>query len=379
MQRWINILAVFLGLQVLLAAGLMLRGDRLTPAKSDTPLIAVDLKSVDRLAIDGPVSPQTDAGKATEATRVELAKRDGRWVMPANFDAPADTKKVEAVLKQLTDAKRGMPIATSAQALDRFKVGERDYERRVLLRQGDKALATVYLGAAPGGRKANARESHDLAVYSVDVATFDLPTRSSDWFDHALLHRDPATLTRIEIAQAGKPAIALRRAAPAAPGKEAQASDDGAAEKQGANEADAKRDDAKKDAAKKDDAASKPAAPAWSAEGLGTNERIDPAKVDELVQSIANLRVDGVLGTQPQPEWQKETPALRVTLAGAQDKTVTWTLTRIKPDGTHVLKTSDQPWYFELKSWDASPLLDAAAKEKLVAGSSAATPPAKAR
>lgn len=369
MQRWINILAVLLGLQVLLAAGLLLRGDRLTPAQSDAPLIAADLKSVDRLSIDGPVSSQADAGKSTETTRVELAKRDGIWVMPANFDAPADGNKVEAVLKKLTDAKRGLPIATSAQALDRFKVGERDYERRVLLSNGDTALATVYLGAAPGGRKANAREGQDRAVYSVDVATFDLPTRSSDWFDHALLHRDPATLTRIEIAQAGKPAVTLRRAAAAATGKETQASDDGAAEKKGANEADAK----------KDGAASRPAAPAWSAEGLGANERVDPAKVDELVQSITHLRVDGVLGTQPQADWPKDAPALRVTLADAQDKTVTWTFTKLKPDGTHVLKASDRPWYFELKSWDASPLLDAASKEKLLPGAGAAPPPAKAR
>src|SRR5262245_42630426 len=145
MQRWTYILAALLGVQVLLAVGLALRGDRLAPTRSDTPLIAADLQGVDRLAIDGPVSPDSAAAKSGAATRVELVKRDGRWVMPANFDAPADAQKVEAVLKQLTSARRGLPIATSAQALDRFKVGEHDYERRIVASQGDKALATVYL------------------------------------------------------------------------------------------------------------------------------------------------------------------------------------------------------------------------------------------
>lgn len=345
MQRWIVILGVVLGVQVLLAGGLMLRADRLAPARSDAPLVAVDLKGADKLAIDGPVSANVDAGKAKGASGVELVKREGAWVMPSNFDAPADAKRIETVLKQLADARRGQPLATTAQALDRFRVGEKEYERRIVASQGDKVLATIYLSSGLGARKANARTAQDSAVYSVDLATYDLPTGAAEWLDKAVLQRDASSLARIEVAEAGKPAVTLRRAAPPAGNKDPQASDDGAAEKKAP--------------------ANNTAASAWSAEGLGASERLDPAKADALAHAIANLRVDSVLGTQAQPEWQQDPPRLRLTITDAADKAVTWTIVKSKSGDTHVLKASDRPWYFQLKSWDAQPLLDAAAREKL--------------
>ena len=364
MQRWIRILAIVLGVQVVLAGALMFRGDRLAPARTDAALVAGDVKGADKLSIDGPVSSDA-AAKKTEATRVELVKHDGGWIMPSNFDAPADAKKVETVLKQLADARRGLPIATTAQALDRFKVGEHDYERRIVVSQGGKVLATVYLSAATGGRKANARTAQDSAVYNVDMATYDLPTGAGDWLDKTLLARDASKVTRIEVAEAGKPPLTLQRPAPVAgASKDAQGSDDGGADKNAAPPA----------------ATPAPApAPAWSADGLTAGDRLDPAKADALVQAVANLHVSSVLGTQEQPDWQQDPPRLRVTIDDAAGKPVTWTIVKAKTGDMHVLKASDRPWYFELKSWDAQPLLAAAARDKLVVASApAVSVPAKA-
>lgn len=348
MQRWIYILAVFLGVQVLLAGGLMLRGDRLAPATADTPLVAADLKDVDRLAIDGPVSPQAAAAKANEAARIELVKRDGAWVMPAYFDAPADTKKIDAVVKQLADARRGLPVATTAQALDRFKVGEHDYERRIVASRGDKPLATVYLASAPGARKANARTAQDKAVYSVEMATYELPTGATEWLDRALLQHEASKVTSIEVSEGGKPALVLRRVEPVADRKDTPRSDDNTAEQKGPGN-------------------DPPLpAPTWSAAASSGVRHVDQARAAALVEAIANLRVDGVLGTQPRPEWQQEPPRLRLTITGTGAAAVTWTVTKPKAGDVHVLKASDRPWYFELKSWDAQPLLDAAATDKLV-------------
>jgi hypothetical protein len=357
MQRWTYLLALLLGAQVLLAGGLMLRGDQLGPARTDALLVTADLKGVDHLTIDGPVSKDAAGAKPAANARVELVKHDGGWTMPANFDAPADAKKVDALLKQLASVSRGLPIATSAQALDRFKVGEHDYERRIVASQGDKTLVTVYLSAASGARKANARTAQDAAIYNVDMATYDLPTGASDWLDKALLERDASTLTRIEVAAAGKPMVTLSR--PTSASKDAQGSDDGTVEK-------------------KEHANAAPP-PVWSAEGLATGEQLDQGKADGLVQAITNLRVDSVLGTQAQPDWEQDPPQLRVTVADAANKSVTWTIVKPKSGDAHVLKASDRPWYFELKSWSAQPLLDAAAPEKLVVRANAPAPAAKAR
>ncbi|HTT11291.1 MAG TPA: DUF4340 domain-containing protein [Burkholderiaceae bacterium] len=355
MQRWITLLGVILGVQVLLAGGLMLRSDRLAPVHSDAPLVAADLKAVDRLTIDGPVAADTAAQKAAGAgARVELVKHDGAWTMPANFGAPADAKKIDTLLKRLAAVPRGLPIATTSDALARFKVGEHDYERRIVASQGDKVVATVYLSSAPGGRKANARTGEDRAVFNVDLATYDLPTGAADWLDKTLLQHDASTLARIEVAEAGKPVVTLQRAAPVAASKDPQASDYGSAEKK--------------------ERTSSPPAPVWSAEGLAAGQHLDQGRADALVQAIANVRVDGVLGTQEQPDWQQDPPRLRVTIADAANKTVTWTLVKPKAGDLQVLKASDRPWYFELKSWSAQPLLDAAATDKLVAQASAPAP-----
>src|SRR5262249_14375179 len=156
-----------------------------------------------------------------------------------------------------------------------------------------------------------------------------------------------------------KPVVTLERPAPvAAPASKAAAAADDGAEKK--NPAPA----ATPAPATPAPAASVPAAspaPAWSAEGLTAGERLDPAKADALVQAIADLHVDGVLGTQPQPDWLQDPPLLRVTITDGADKPVTWTIVKAKAGDTHILKASDRPWYFELKSWDAQPLLDAAA------------------
>jgi hypothetical protein len=248
---------------------------------------------------------------------------------------------------------------------------------------GDKALATVYLGSAPGGRKANARTADDRVVYNVDLATYDLPNTSADWLDKALLQRDASLLTRIEVAEAGKPVVTLHRPAPPS-SKEAAENDGGGGDKKGEAKAEAKGEtsagaqgEAKSDAKGEAKSASDSAAQrAWSADGLNGSERLDPAKADALARTIANLRIDNVLGTQPQPDWQQEPPQLRLTLTDANDKSVTWTIVKPKTGDSHVLKASDKPWYFELKSWDAQPLLDAAAHDKLVTLASAASPPA---
>lgn len=322
MQRWISILAVLLGLQVAIAAALEVRGDRLAPSRPDTRLVAADLKGVDHLSVDGPVAPDTPAGGAT---KVELAKRDGRWIMPGYYDAPADAGKVASLLDRLGTLKRGFPVATSGDAPKRFKVATNDYERRLVMRAGDKVLATVYLGTSPGLRKADARTEADKAVYSVALATFELPTGPSAWLDPGLLGKDAARLTEIDIAAAGKPPLTLQQAA------------------------------AKTGGAGK-----------WDEPGLPADRRIDANQAAALAHAIADLKVDAVLGTSAKAEWQQDQPQLALTFRNGGSAPVTWTLSKPKQGDFLVLKASDHPWFLEVKSYDARPLLDASAPDKLV-------------
>lgn len=330
MQRWIPILAVVLALQLAVAAGLSFRGHALAAAAPEAPLVAGDLAGVDKIVVDGPSAPDEPASGG-KAGRLEIVKRDGLWKLPDDYGAPADESRVAGLLQRIGALRKGFPVATSEASFERFKVAENRYERRLVLSTGDKAVATLYLGTSPGVRKSNARTADDPAVYPVELGAFELPTESDRWLDTKLLGRDARKLKQIKLASAGSAELTLVSSAPVGgPGKGAD----------------------------------------WQASGLPPGKKLDEKQVAALTGAIARLEFDQVLGTEPKPEWQQERPELRLDLTAADGKRVTWTLSKPAQGDFHVLKASDQPWYVELKTWNAKPLLDAATADKLLVADS---------
>jgi len=354
MQRWIPILAVVLALQIALALGLSRRDSGLASRAPDTPLLALDPTAVDHLRLDGPQSPDASADD-NKAVALELVKRDGHWVLPGYFDAPADSRRVDDLVARLAGIKRGLPVATSAEALSRFKVADDDFERRLVLSAGDKSLATIYLGKSPGLRKSDARTAGEQAVYAIELASFDLPTEPQRWLDDALVKADTASLAEIELAADGGEKIVLQRAQ--------------AAPNDGAAKAPAQGDTT---------IVAGKEAPAWQLASPPPDKRLDEAAVKALVAAIDGVRVDQVLGTEAKAVWQQDKPELQVVLKDEKGKSVEWTLSKAEKGEYQVLKASDKPWYVQLKPWTANPLLLAAAPEKLLVAASDAAPSAGA-
>jgi hypothetical protein len=343
MKRWIPLLAGLLVVQAALAVALEWRTDRLAPQRVDAKLVAADLKDIDRLSIAGPASPDAAASAAAPVS-LDLVKQGGRWRIPGYFDTPADAPKIEALVERVAKLQRGLPIATTSGALDRFEVADHRYERRIAFDAGGKTLATLYIGSAAGPRKSDARTDRDQAVYAVELSAYDVPTGGSEWLDTGLYEPGAKQLAGIAVTAAGKPAITLtRKSAPAS-------------------------------------AAS--GAATWQAQGLPAGASLDKTRADALAAAIANLKVDSILGKSAVPDWQQDAPELTLTVTDAQGKAVTWTLSKRKSGDTHVLKASDQPWYAELQPYHAQPLLDAAAPDRLVmvpAVAAASAPPAATR
>ncbi len=335
MQRWIPVLAIALVLQLVLAVGLGLRANPLAAQRPDTPLVQAVVSGADRLLIEGPAPAQT-AGEKT--AQVEVVRKNGAWTLPGYFDAPASASKVQSLLDRIAKVRRGFPIATTQDALKRFKVAPDTYERHLLVSQDGKTLTSLYLGSSPGLRKADARTAADDAVYTVELATYEMPVKASDWLDPELLKRDPDSLASLALTWPGGAGLALER------------------------------DSAKGDHPK----------PTWKSEGLPAGQSLDPTRAEALVQAVSGLRVDGVLGTQVKPEWQQDQPDLTLRLRNQKGEEVTWTLSKPKTGDFQVLKASDRPWYLELKQWSAKPLLDAAVHDKLVVADKTATAPAAA-
>jgi hypothetical protein len=132
---------------------------------------AVD--SVDKVAISG-----ADG-------EVALRKVADGWMV--GDELPADGAKIAEVLEKLGSLRLTWPVATSPGTQDRFEVAADNHQRFVQLYQGDSAVAEVYLGSSPGYRRVHARQAESNDIYSLDFATFEVPTAANDWLDKALL------------------------------------------------------------------------------------------------------------------------------------------------------------------------------------------------
>jgi hypothetical protein len=366
MQRSIPLLAVILAVQLGLAGLLAVRRNPLAATTPQTPLVSADVENVDHMIIEG----MPAAGASADSARVELAKKDGKWTLPQYFNAPADKFKLNSLLDELAGLKRGLPIATSSSALKRFKLVDGDFERRLVLSRAGKTLDTVYFGSSAGVRRTDARTDKDRAVYSVDLATYELPTQSSDWLDADLLQRDPTSVTELDVrGAASTPTFKLVRqakaatpaAAGAAPAKTAVAPAPAAAPAPGAAPA----------------APASPAAPAaattdtWSDSSLPAGQQIDSAHAGTLAQNVAELHVSAILGTQDQPQWQQQHALLTLGIKDSKhpEQIETWTVSKPASGDYYVLKSSAQPYYFQLTAAAGKQLIDASAPAQLLAAS----------
>src|SRR5579863_3265 len=146
MRRGMTALVVVLAVQLALALLLLMRRDPLAGIPGTALLLpAGTAHGADHLVIES--RPAAGASASASASRIELAKKDGQWILPTAYDAPADSNRVGTLLDHLATLKRGLPIATTEAALRRFKVVDDDFERRVVLGAGGKTLSTVYFGA----------------------------------------------------------------------------------------------------------------------------------------------------------------------------------------------------------------------------------------
>ncbi|MDE2348622.1 MAG: DUF4340 domain-containing protein [Gammaproteobacteria bacterium] len=333
MRRWNLLLAGALCAQLLIAGALSMRHDALANTAPDTPLLGARAGGADRIVIE---APAPTGGSAPQ--RVELLRRGKGWVVHSAWDVPASRQKVEDLLSRLASLRRGLPIADTADALDRFEVDHRHFDLRLSLSRTGKTFATLYLGKSAGLRKTDARLAGERAVYTVGIDSYSLPADAARWTKADLLQVSEDRLATIAVEGIHGGRIDLARDLP--PGK--------------------------------------PAGP-WKATGLGPGHTLDTAKADALARGVAELRVSKVLGTAADPDWRFDAPAAKLTIGDTSGSTATWTLAKPKSGDFVVLKSSTEPWYFQLTDADAAPLLAAAAPGGLDAAAAKAVRPAPHR
>ncbi len=313
--RTLWILAAVLAVQGVLAliVGLWGRSDA-SSASARAPLLAVTADQVDRLVIEA----------RSPSERIELRRQGQSWqVATAEPPFPAAAGEVQRLLDRLLALRQGVPVATRAEAHERFALTEDRYERRITLAQGDRTLATLVLGSASGMRQTHVRVVGRDTVHVVDLPAYEVSVRLDDWRDLGLLAVPRPQIERIDVA-----GLALRPEAAGAGGEGAEAA-------------------------------------RWQAQELPEGRRLDMQAAERLADLLANLRVSRVLSRDdlPAQAWQAPVARWSVLRQGASAP-VDYVLAR-GPDNAYRLKASSRPEVFELPAATATQWVEATELDRL--------------
>jgi hypothetical protein len=312
MEKTVRLLAGLLALQLLLALGLGALGPDLGEAEAGGALLAFDAAAVDRLTVaDG------------DGARTVLARADDGWVLPDAGDFPADDDKVERLVERLGALQATVPVATSADARERFRVAEDAYERRIVLAGDGATLAELFLGTSQGVRQVHARAGDGDTIVPVELPTYEAPTDPDDWLDRSVLQFDPATVRAVRL-----DGLVLRRVT--------------GSMSEGAE------------------------GPAWAAEGLPGDRSLAPEAVDTLVDRLAELRIGGLLsGERAAAAVGLEDPVLDVELEREATGATRYRLGRLPDDDGYALAVSTREERFRMPVYSARPILEAASLDAL--------------
>ncbi|MGP9799562.1 DUF4340 domain-containing protein [Rheinheimera sp. NSM] len=148
-------------------------------------LLALWLFSSNDEIVSEPLLPQLATADtlllSSKDGELTLTKQGDSWQLTSGL--PVSQSKLDALLRDLTALKTGWPVAQSSEAHSRFSVAEDKFEQKLLLKQGDTVLHTLYLGDSPAFRQLYVRADGDDAIYKVALNRFELSTDESAWLD----------------------------------------------------------------------------------------------------------------------------------------------------------------------------------------------------
>ncbi len=259
----------------------------------DAPFVSVDTYDLDQFIVVG-----------REGNTVRLIREGGKWILPDYFNADANGNQVAKILKNITDARQGLAVATSESGLQRFHVADDDFERHVALHSEGQKVAGFYLGSAAGLRKSHARTENSREVITVNLSTLDFGSTPEDWLDKTLVQIDKNTVHRIDFKE-----FSLL---------------------------------------KKENA--------WLIEQEGAQTPALQEEVNALLNTLNTISIEGILAPD---EAQKEglaTPALEFSVQYGKDSEQVYTLFKPEQEGDYTLQVTGHKNLFKVPTWQLEQL-----------------------
>lgn len=291
------VIALITALLIQLVIALLAASDRgMTPAAADEPLLDIEPAQVTAIRIGG-----IDG-------EVRLTRAGSGWILPGLDGFPADAGRVANLLDTLVALQRPLPIATSKEARQRFKVTGEDFERRLTLIGDGGELATLLAGTSPGFRRSYVRVGGEEAIYDLPLAAFELSVDADQWIDDERLQLESDAIRRISTAR-----WSLIR--------------------------DGER---------------------WQLQGAEGEP--DQDEIDALVRQVASLGYQGVFGTEPPSGADLEAPVLTLDIELSDGGSRSYRIAPLQNEGAdsddHVLKPASDPYYYRVADYELDGLLD---------------------
>jgi hypothetical protein len=171
MNTRIGLLAILCGIQILLVAALLGRDAFETP--EGATLLDFDPAGITRVVIE-----ESDA-------KVELTKTGDGWRIDGGY--PGDAARIGELVDKLAGLTAPWPVATTEDAAERFEVTDAGHQRRITLSTASADVADLLLGTSPGYRRIHARRAGSDEIYSIDLASHEVPADADHLLDKGVL------------------------------------------------------------------------------------------------------------------------------------------------------------------------------------------------
>ncbi|MEE4241128.1 MAG: DUF4340 domain-containing protein [Desulfopila sp.] len=186
MRKGIVVAAILLMTQVGLIVALKSWNSELHPYVPDTAFAPFQPQNIDGVNLsDG------------DGNDLSFQKKNGQWFLVHEVMVPADDARIESLLAKIAGLKKGLAVATSGSAADRFQVSEENYDERLVLKAGASDIVTIFFGTSPGFRQIHARLAESSAITVVPLEKHEVGAQLEGWIDRDILKLDVDTVDRI--------------------------------------------------------------------------------------------------------------------------------------------------------------------------------------
>jgi ABC-2 type transport system permease protein len=256
----------------------------------------------------------SDSGGET----VELARRDGAWVLPAASDYPVLEDRVPPLLDKIVALDTDRMVTQTRGSHSRLKVAEDEFERLVELTLDDSTRIRLYIGSSPSFGATHVRADGQDEVYlTSELTAQDAGVEPTLWVERTYFSvpRDEVVALTLENANGRFRFIKSGEA--------------------------------------------------WAMEGLAPDETLSDAAVQTLLSRATSVAMTRPLGKEEQDAYGMEEPAAVAVLESHSDEAgdMTYTLSvgaQDPEDNSFVVLSSESPYYVRVAEFSVQDLVEKA-------------------